>query len=118
MARDLNAELGQLLGRLINLVRDFQALAATAPAATAEPSEDLYFGVPDEVYVTRAESVMNDAREAMRRRLEGQGLLVSLWREENKRNKRFYRLTPDGETLLGQLLGEWESLNASLRKIL
>jgi PadR family transcriptional regulator PadR len=27
------------------------------------------------------------------RRLESQGLLVSEWREENKRNKRFYRHT-------------------------
>ena len=29
------------------------------------------------------------------RRLETQGLLLSEWREENKRNKRFYRLSPD-----------------------
>jgi len=28
------------------------------------------------------------------RRLEAQGLLASQWREEEKRNKRFYRLTP------------------------
>jgi PadR family transcriptional regulator PadR len=27
------------------------------------------------------------------RRLESQGLLVSEWREEDKRNKRFYRIT-------------------------
>ena len=31
------------------------------------------------------------------RRLETQGLLASQWREEEKRNKRFYRLTPEGE---------------------
>ena len=30
------------------------------------------------------------------RRLETQGLLVSEWREEGKRNKRFYRLSADG----------------------
>ena len=30
------------------------------------------------------------------RRLEAQGLLVSEWREEDKRNKRFYRLSADG----------------------
>ena len=30
------------------------------------------------------------------RRLESQGLLVSTWREENKRNKRFYRLLGRG----------------------
>src|SRR5512138_2864790 len=42
------------------------------------------------------------------RRLESQGLLVSEWREEEKRNKRFYRLSGDGETILGQLLEEWQ----------
>src|ERR1700731_2590127 len=52
------------------------------------------------------------------RRLEAQGLLVSQWREEDKRNKRFYRLSPEGETILKQLLEEWESINASLGKIL
>ena len=52
------------------------------------------------------------------RRLESQGLLVSQWREEDKRNKRFYRLSPEGELILKQLLGEWESINRSLNKIL
>ena len=52
------------------------------------------------------------------RRLESQGLLVSQWREEDKRNKRFYRLSPVGEQILGQLLGEWQRINTSLSKIL
>jgi PadR family transcriptional regulator PadR len=52
------------------------------------------------------------------RRLETQGLLVSQWREEDKRNKRFYRLSPVGEQILNQLHEEWNSINASLRKIL
>ena len=52
------------------------------------------------------------------RRLETQGLLVSQWREEDKRNKRFYRLSAEGETILKQLLEEWESINASLGRIL
>ena len=41
------------------------------------------------------------------RRLETQGLLKSEWREEDKRNKRFYRLSRDGEAILAQLLAEW-----------
>src|ERR1700740_733884 len=45
------------------------------------------------------------------RRLESQGLLVSEWREEEKRNKRFYRLSPEGEVILQQLLEEWERIN-------
>jgi PadR family transcriptional regulator PadR len=52
------------------------------------------------------------------RRLETQGLLVSQWREEEKRNKRFYRLSPAGEQILTQLLDEWQRINASLSKIL
>jgi PadR family transcriptional regulator PadR len=51
------------------------------------------------------------------RRLESQGLLASVWREEDKRNKRFYRLSPLGETVLEQLIAEWRSLNASLNRI-
>lgn len=52
------------------------------------------------------------------RRLETQGLLVSEWREEDKRNKRFYQLSPAGEVILSQLLTEWQRINASLGKIL
>ena len=52
------------------------------------------------------------------RRLENQGLLLSEWREEDKRNKRFYRLSPSGELILEQLLKEWQNINSSLTKIL
>ncbi|MGA8075658.1 MAG: PadR family transcriptional regulator, partial [Candidatus Acidiferrales bacterium] len=52
------------------------------------------------------------------RRLETQGLLVSQWREEEKRNKRFYHLSPEGKVILKQLLAEWQSLDASLEGIL
>ncbi|HEV2213319.1 MAG TPA: PadR family transcriptional regulator [Gammaproteobacteria bacterium] len=52
------------------------------------------------------------------RRLEAQGLLVSQWREEDKRNKRFYKLSADGKRILQQLLAEWRALNASIEQIL
>ena len=52
------------------------------------------------------------------RRLETQGLLVSEWREEDKRNKRFYRVSPEGEIILGRLLEEWRSINSSLDRML
>ena len=48
------------------------------------------------------------------RRLETQGLLASEWREEEKRNKRFYRLTTEGEQMFAQLLAEWQAINASV----
>lgn len=52
------------------------------------------------------------------RRLESQGLLVSEWREEDKRNKRFYRLSHEGKQILKQLLAEWRRINSSLEGIL
>jgi len=52
------------------------------------------------------------------RRLESQGLLVSQWREEDKRNKRFYRTSTEGKQLLRQLAAEWRSINDSLNEIL
>jgi PadR family transcriptional regulator PadR len=51
------------------------------------------------------------------RRLEAQGLLVSEWREEDKRNKRFYRLSTDGARVLKELLAEWRQLNTSVEAI-
>src|ERR1700745_4536028 len=48
------------------------------------------------------------------RRLESQGLLVSQWREEDKRNKRFYRISRAGKTILTLLLAEWQSIDSSL----
>jgi PadR family transcriptional regulator PadR len=52
------------------------------------------------------------------RRLEAQGVLASQWREEEKRNKRFYRLTPDGERIFAQLLAEWHAINVSIQATL
>src|SRR5262250_2106157 len=51
------------------------------------------------------------------RRLESQGLLVSEWREEDKRNKRFYKLSSSGKTILKQLVAEWANMNSSLKGI-
>lgn len=54
----------------------------------------------------------------MLRRLESQGLLTSEWREEEKRNKRFYRLSDEGTRVLARLVEEWRGLNASVTDIL
>lgn len=51
------------------------------------------------------------------RRLESQGLLESVWREENKRNKRFYRLSEEGAVVLARLLEEWHAIDATLSRI-
>ena len=52
------------------------------------------------------------------RRLESQGLLTSEWRDENRRRKRFYRLSDQGEIALAGLTDEWSTLNQALNKIL
>ena len=52
------------------------------------------------------------------RRLEAQGLLTSEWREEEKRNKRFYRLSADGEAIFARLLDEWNAINLAIGNIL
>ena len=52
------------------------------------------------------------------RRLEKQGLLVSEWREEDKRNKRFYRISDMGQAVLTRLSEEWSQLNSSISPLL
>ena len=52
------------------------------------------------------------------RRLESQGLLVSEWREEDKRKKRFYRISREGKLVLKQLLVEWQNIGSSLESVL
>ena len=52
------------------------------------------------------------------RRLESQGLLASSWREENKRNKRFYQLSAEGAIILDRLLEERRAIDDALSRIL
>jgi len=52
------------------------------------------------------------------RRLESQGLLDSEWREEDKRRKRFYRLSQNGRETFAALTAEWRAISASLEKII
>lgn len=52
------------------------------------------------------------------RRLEKQGLLVSEWREENKRKKRFYILSDTGLEVLQRMSEEWLTLNEGVERVL
>lgn len=51
------------------------------------------------------------------RRLEAQGLLASEWREEDKRKKRFYRLSPLGEDVFERLIAEWHIIDNAIGQI-
>lgn len=52
------------------------------------------------------------------RRLEEQGLLVSRWRTENGRRRRYYRISPRGEEVRAALREEWESLAHVMERLL
>jgi PadR family transcriptional regulator len=52
------------------------------------------------------------------RRLEKQQLLVSEWRMENNRKKRFYRLSEVGQQVLEQLTKDWQETETTLNNIL
>ena len=52
------------------------------------------------------------------RRLESQGLLQSNWRIEADRPRRYYVISPEGRTLLPQLKQEWNSIVATMTKML
>lgn len=66
----------------------------------------------------RGLSIEENTLYPLLRRLETQGLLTSQWREEDKRNKRFYRLSAEGSKVLKQLLAEWAGLNKAIQSIL
>ena len=51
------------------------------------------------------------------RRLESQGLLTSQWREEEKRTKRFYKISPEGKLMFKKLMAEWENIQNGLLRI-
>jgi PadR family transcriptional regulator PadR len=52
------------------------------------------------------------------RRLESQGLLQSSWRIEADRPRRYYVISPEGQTLLPQLKEEWSSIVSTMTKML
>lgn len=52
------------------------------------------------------------------RRLESYGLLESEWRESDNRNKRYYRISPEGAATLDELARDWDHMVASLRSLM
>ena len=52
------------------------------------------------------------------RRLEKQGLLNSEWRKDQKRRKRYYKISDLGLAVFSLLVVEWTTLNASIHEII
>ena len=65
----------------------------------------------------RGVEIEEGALYPMLRRLETQGLLTSEWREESRRQKRFYRLSADGAAALQELAEDWRRLNTAISGI-
>ena len=87
-------------------------------AVLAELREERYGYTLRKALATQGMEIDEGTLYPLLRRLENQGLLVSEWREEEKRNKRFYSLSADGKLILEQLAAEWKSINTSLEGIL
>lgn len=49
--------------------------------------------------------------------IESRNGRLRIQREEDKRNKRFYRLSAVGKGVLKELLAEWQAINASVSRI-
>ena len=52
------------------------------------------------------------------RRLEGQGMLQSVWKIEGARPRRYYVISTEGRKLLPQLKKEWNSIVSVMDRIL
>ncbi len=86
-------------------------------AVLAQLREEYYGYALRKALADRGMEIEESTLYPLLRRLESQGLLESDWREEGKRNKRFYRLSKEGAHILKQLIEEWESMNSSLKRI-
>src|SRR5258708_6234853 len=86
-------------------------------AVLAQLREEYYGYALRKALANRGMEIEESTLYPLLRRLESQGLLESDWREEDKRNKRFYRLSKEGAHILKQLIEEWESMNSSLNRI-
>jgi PadR family transcriptional regulator len=114
MTKGSGSENDSLLENLrLELRRGCLVLAVLAELRTEQYGYTLRKGLAD-----RGLEVDEGTLYPLLRRLESQGLLASEWREEDKRNKRFYKISRDGKLVLKQLVAEWENLDASLRTIL
>jgi len=52
------------------------------------------------------------------RRLESQGLLMSSWRIETDRPRRYYMISDEGRTLLPRLKEEWNNIVSMMNRML
>ena len=52
------------------------------------------------------------------RRLESQGLLQSIWKLEEARPRRYYKMSQEGETIFANLTQEWRAMVLMMDRLL
>jgi PadR family transcriptional regulator, regulatory protein PadR len=87
-------------------------------AVLAQLKEEHYGYTLRKALASRGMEIDENTLYPLLRRLEAQGLLTSEWREEDKRNKRFYRLSTDGQEIFARLLKEWNDINTAITNLL
>jgi PadR family transcriptional regulator PadR len=87
-------------------------------AVLAQLRQEYYGYTLRKALASRGMEIDENTLYPLLRRLEAQGLLISEWREEDKRNKRFYRLSADGQEIFVRLLKEWNDINTAITNLL
>lgn len=64
-------------------------------------------------------SAANETLNALLRKMEQAGLVLSCWREPSpgSRPRRYYNLTSEGEAMLRMMDGEWEKVKSAVDAI-
>jgi len=88
-----------------------------ALAALAELRAEQYGYTLRQSLKRRGLSVEQGTLYPLLKRLETQGFLISEWRQEGGRQKRFYRLSPAGLRLLELLQREWREIGRTINAI-
>ena len=89
-----------------------------ALAVLAQLKQEHYGYTLRKALASRGMEIDENTLYPLLRRLEAQGLLTSEWREEDKRKKRFYRLSADGQEIFARLLKEWNDINTAIANLL
>lgn len=63
-------------------------------------------------------ALSQDTLYPLLRRWEDQGVVVSEWKMEESRPRRYYKLSPGGVDLLEELKQEWETISTTVGRLI
>jgi DNA-binding PadR family transcriptional regulator len=93
--------------------RGMIVMAAMSQLREAQYGYSLIQSLNDQGY-----EIGQDTLYPLLRRLEQQGLLLSEWRVEDPRPRRYYQLNEDGLAVLNLLIADWKNQETVLRSLL